>query len=178
MAANRLTQMLALAPGMLFPTASSGSSDPDGFLICDGRAISRATYAALFEAIGTNWGAGNGTTTFNIPDLLGRTMVCAGAGSGLTNRVVGAQGGAETHVLTEAQMPSHGHPFRASFTNQASPSTQTTGGFPTTTTGDSTQAAHNGTAQATAGQQIGGTGGGQAHNNMQPFAVIRFLIKT
>lgn len=176
--ATRFSDMLAMAPGMLFPTASTGSTDPTGFLICDGRAVSRTTYATLFEAIGTTWGAGNGTTTFNIPDLRGRVLINHGQGSGLTNRNVGAQGGAEEHTLATSEMPLHGHPFRASYTSQASPQTQTTGGFPTTTTGDAAQSAHTGGATSAQGQQIGGAGGGNPHNNMQPFAVIRYLIKT
>ncbi|MFM2091072.1 MAG: Microbacterium phage TinyTimothy [Planctomycetota bacterium] len=175
---NRLSEMLGIAPGMLFPTADPGTTDPPGFLVCDGRAVSRTTYAALFARLGTSWGAGNGSTTFNIPDLQGRVPIGAGTGSGLTARTVSQSGGAETHTLTENQMPNHGHPFRASYTSQASPQTQTTGGFPTTTTGDAAQPAHTGSAQPNQGQQIGGTGGGAAHNNMQPFAVIRWLVKT
>lgn len=176
--ATRLSDMLALAPGMLFPTAANVATDPPGFLLCDGRAVSRTTYADLFAAIGTEWGNGDGSTTFNLPDLRGRAPIGAGTGSGLTARSVGQSGGAETHTLTIGQMPTHGHPFRASYTNQASPATNVNGGFMTTTTGDSAQSAHTGSASASQGQQIGGEGNGQAHNNMQPFAVIRYLVKT
>ncbi|NJO61608.1 MAG: hypothetical protein HC836_26175 [Richelia sp. RM2_1_2] len=86
-----------------------GSSPPPKYLTCNGSAISRTTYAALFAVIGTAFGVGNGTTTFNIPNMLGRVPVGAGAGSGLTNRILGALAGAETHILTTNQMPSHSH---------------------------------------------------------------------
>jgi len=57
-------------PGVVLPFA--GTSAPAGFLLCGGQAVSRATYAALFAAIGTTFGAGDGSTTFNLPDLRGR----------------------------------------------------------------------------------------------------------
>src|SRR6185437_10587695 len=71
--------------------------------------VSRSQFAALFAVIGTAFGAGDGSTTFNLPDLQGRVPVGAGAGSGLTNRVLAAKGGEENHTLSVAEMPSHGH---------------------------------------------------------------------
>lgn len=62
-----------LPPGLIMPYA--GGTAPPGYLICDGSAVSRTTYATLFAAIGTAYGAGNGTTTFNLPDLQGRVPV-------------------------------------------------------------------------------------------------------
>lgn len=93
-------------PGMLAPFA--GSSAPTGWLLCDGAAVSRSTYANLFAAIGTAYGAGNGTSTFNVPDMRGRTPVGRNAGSFPT---LGDTGGAESVTLTAAQsgLPSHGH---------------------------------------------------------------------
>lgn len=96
-----------------------GSTAPAGWLLCYGQAVSRTTYAALFAAIGTAHGTGDGSTTFNVPDLRGR--VPAGkdnmggsaasrlttAGSGVDGATLGAVGGAETHTLTTAQMPAH-----------------------------------------------------------------------
>lgn len=84
---------------------------PPGWLACDGAAVSRTVYARLFAAVGTTWGAGNGSTTFNVPDFRGRVPVGVGTGSGLTARTLAASGGAETVQLTEAQMPSHTHTF-------------------------------------------------------------------
>lgn len=65
--------------GVLLPYG--GSSTPTGFLLCDGSAVSRATYAALFAAIGTSYGTGDGTTTFNLPNTSGRTFIGAGTGT-------------------------------------------------------------------------------------------------
>ena len=100
----------------------AGATPPTGWLVCDGSAISRTTYATLFAAIGTTWGAGDGSTTFNIPDLRGRTPIGAGTGSGLTARTLGDNLGAETHdhggnsgevTLSAAQsgLPAHTHAF-------------------------------------------------------------------
>ncbi len=68
------------AAGIIVPYAG-GTVPPSGYLLCDGSAVSRATYAALFTAISTTWGAGNGTTTFNVPDLRGRSIIGAGTGT-------------------------------------------------------------------------------------------------
>ena len=64
--------------GMIF--AYAGASAPTGFLLCDGSAVSRTTYAGLFSLIGTTYGAGDGSTTFNVPDLRGRFAIGAGTG--------------------------------------------------------------------------------------------------
>lgn len=83
---------------------------PSGFLSCDGSAISRTTYAILFAAIGTTYGNGNGTTTFNVPDFRGRMPMGDGTGPGLTSRSIGQNGlGSETHNLNSANLPVHTH---------------------------------------------------------------------
>ena len=93
----------ALAQGMSLPSGSvidyAGTSAPNGWLVCDGSAVSRTTYAALFAAIGTTWGVGDGSTTFNLPDLRNRFT------RGPTPGSVGATGGADTVTLTAGQMP-------------------------------------------------------------------------
>lgn len=71
---SRGLELLFALPGAILPTAADIGADPTGWLFCDGRAISRTTYAALFSAIGTKFGVGDGSTTFNIPDLRGRTI--------------------------------------------------------------------------------------------------------
>lgn len=114
-----------LPAGMVVPFA--GNTEPaSGWLLCDGRAVLRATYDALFAAVGTAYGAGNGTTTFNLPDLRGRVPVgadsmgtAAGAANRLPNslRARGQTGGAEQHGHTgttpahahSATMPAHTH---------------------------------------------------------------------
>ena len=79
----------------------AGSSAPSGWLICNGQAVSRTTYAALFAVIGTTYGAGDGSTTFNIPNLVNKTV--RGSNS------LGKTGGADTVTLSTAQMPAHSH---------------------------------------------------------------------
>lgn len=70
--------------------------------MCDGSAVSRTTYATLFTAIGTAYGTGDGSTTFNIPDLRGRIAVGKNAA---TFSTLGATGGEETHTLTTPEIP-------------------------------------------------------------------------
>jgi len=88
--------------GAIFPFA--GSVIPEGFLLCDGRTVSRETYGNLFYEIGTTYGAGDGRTTFNLPDMLNRVAVCNA--SGLSQ---GTKGGEESHVLTVLELPTHSH---------------------------------------------------------------------
>ena len=115
------TQLNTNTPvGMVSPYA--GSSSPTGWLLCDGTAVSRTTYSALFGVISTTYGAGDTSTTFNVPDLRGRTPIGAGTGAGLTARTLAATTGVESVTLTAAQsgLPAHTH------TNSAT--TTTTGG--------------------------------------------------
>lgn len=105
--------------GTVLPFA--GAAAPNGWLLCYGQAVSRTDYAILFGIIGTTFGAGDGSTTFNLPDLRGR--VPAGkdnmggtpanrlttAGSGVDGPTLGAAGGSQAHTLTTAQMPAHAH---------------------------------------------------------------------
>lgn len=86
----------------------AGATAPASWLMCDGSAVSRTTYSELFTAIGTTYGAGDGTTTFNVPNLSGRVPV--GLDSGNTDYdALGETGGSNTHTLTSAEMPSHNH---------------------------------------------------------------------
>lgn len=99
----------------------AGSTAPNGYLICDGRAISRTEYSALFTAIGTTWGTGDGSTTFNLPNLCGRTAIGSGTGtaSDATAHALGSNGGTETHVLTpsETATKNHSHTYAKSKTS-------------------------------------------------------------
>src|SRR5690606_20957810 len=88
----------------LWPAAAA----PDGYLICDGSAISRTTYAAIFTVLGTTYGTGDGSSTFNLPNLKGRVPV--GLDSSQTEfDALAETGGANTHTLTIAQLPSLTH---------------------------------------------------------------------
>lgn len=97
----------AFLAGMMMPYA--GTAAPSGWLLCDGTAVSRTTYSALFAVTGTAYGVGNGSTTFNLPDLRGR--VPAGKAATGTFATLGGSGGAETVTLTAAQsgIPDHSH---------------------------------------------------------------------
>ena len=106
----------------LIPTGSFiGSATTnmgDAWLLCNGQAVSRTTYAALFNAIGTRYGAGNGTTTFNVPNRGGRSGIGAGTGTGLTSRDINSfEVGEEGHIQTEAELAEHRHLVAGSTTN-------------------------------------------------------------
>lgn len=88
--------------GIVLPFA--GSTAPQGYLLCDGSAVSRDTYSALFDAIGTVYGAGDGSTTFNVPDLSGRVVLGVSQ-----SHALGTTGGEASHTLTEQELPSHIH---------------------------------------------------------------------
>lgn len=93
----------AFPPGFIAPAGNSAA--PDGWLLCNGQAVSRETYADLFTAIGTTYGVGDGSATFNVPDSRGKFLVGAGSfESGATVAVAGT-GGAEKVTLAEANIP-------------------------------------------------------------------------
>jgi microcystin-dependent protein len=197
------TALAALVPsGTVSQTARATA--PTGYLLCDGSAISRTTYSSLFDAIGTAYGVGDNSTTFNIPNLKGRVPV--GFDSSQTEfDTLGESGGAKTHTLTVPEMPSHTHtqdshnhtqnshnhgqdahahstynqPTGFGGYGQGSPifgnavqdwETRNTSG--TTATNQATTA----TNQATTATNQN-TGGGGAHNNLQPYVVLNYMIK-
>jgi microcystin-dependent protein len=203
-----------------------GATAPANWLICDGAAISRTEYASLFAAIGVQYGAGNGTTTFNLPNLKGRVAVGFDASQSEFD-VLGETGGAKTHTLTTSQMPSHTHVQDShnhtqdshNHTQNSHNHTQnahshtllansqvlgwsgvgggggigaptnavangsggvTVGTSSVTPTNQATTATNNSTTatnQATTATNQN-TGGGEAHNNLQPYIVLNYIIKT
>lgn len=142
----------------------AGATAPYGYIICNGTAVSRTGYAALFAVIGTTYGVGDGSTTFNVPDLRGR--IIAGKdnmGGSSANRITNAAAdslggamGAETHTLSETEMPQHNHSM---YTMIAGVAIAGGSGFQGSTS------------------VTGNTGGGQAHNNVQPTLFVNKLIK-
>jgi microcystin-dependent protein len=164
------------------PTGSvfsfAGGTAPSGYLLCDGTAVSRTTYSALFNTIGTTYGAGNGTTTFNTPDL--RTRVPVGKNSTGTFAALGATGGAETVTLTSSQIPAHSHSFKGgshtwywgqgAITNSVYiANAPVTAGTPPGNEAQTSQGVWTSTEDA---------GGGSSHNNLQPYTVLNYIIKT
>lgn len=169
--------------------AYAGAAAPTGWLLADGSAVNRTTYSTLFAAIGTAYGAGDGSTTFNVPNLLGRVPVGKNAGTFAT---LGGTGGEETHVLSAAEMPVHSHSLPSqtgvegsshvhgitmssvvlNFAAGASVLTvmTNTGGVDTNT--ESANHAHNITGPS------GNAGSGSAHNNLQPYQVFNYIVKT
>lgn len=165
-AALQLTiQQLALQTPAGTVIAKASSTTPTGYLPCDGAAYPRADYPALFADIGIVFGAGDGSNTFNVPDLRGRTIIGAGTGTGLTARTLGTAVGSETHTLTTAEIPAHTHPF----------TTYSTGGATAVSVQNSTRDAT--AADTNLGGVGNNTGGGGAHNNIQPSLVLYYFIK-
>lgn len=152
----------------------AGAVIPAGWLECGGQAVSRATYSALFLAIGVLYGAGDGVNTFNLPDLRGRTLFgrdnLGGAaanrlttGNGGVNGVaLGAVGGAEAVTLSEAQMPSHAHSFNNLANQWGAANSNPTGGNGNVSGSPVTNA----------------KGANNAHVNIPPAMVINYIIKT
>jgi microcystin-dependent protein len=142
-------------------SAFAGTSAPSGWVLCDGRLLLRASYPALFAQIGTLYGS-TLSTNFRVPDHRGRSLIgldqmdgtqgSANVVTGSWADTSGGTGGSETHVLTVPEMPSHTHPM-TSYPNGAGG-----GGNPLNSNNTGTQS--NPTTSA--------TGGGLAHNNMQP----------
>lgn len=156
---------------------------PDGWALCNGTPLPIQQNAALNALLGQTFG-GNGTTTFNLPDLRGRTPVHVGLGPDGMFYNYGNVGGTEAVTLTTANMPQHSHsanalntaanfaPPKSAIPAQVSPSPA---GAPTVNIYAQATA---GPAVALASDTVSTNGSSAAHNNMQPFAVMNFCIAT
>lgn len=145
-----------------------------GYLKCDGSAVSRTTYANLFALIGTSFGNGDGSSTFNLPDFKGRIFGCVGTGSGLTQRTLGNKLGNEINSLTESQMPSHRHRE----TIAAYGASGNDGAFGNTGASETFPEAISGTPNKTAPVAWTDYVGGSSHSEMQPTIFAgNFFIK-
>jgi microcystin-dependent protein len=151
--------------GAVMPWTSSDA--PDGWLICDGSAVSRSDYAKLFSALGVTFGSGDGANTFNLPDLRGRAVVgldnMGGSAANVISeawaRSVGGRFGEERHRLTVGEMPAHSHGYYQS----------PVGG------------AYDGHSSPVVTHQswtnTGSAGGDAPHNNVQPSMALAWIIK-
>jgi microcystin-dependent protein len=153
---------------------------PLGWADCAGQILSIGQNTALFSLLGTNYG-GNGTTNFALPDLQGRVGVNQGTGPGLSPYFVGENGGQETVTLQQAQSAAHSHSLNATTAHGASNAPAgnllaagiTGAGREANTAGIYNAATPNATLTA---NSVANAGGGQPHNNIQPFLVLRYCI--
>jgi microcystin-dependent protein len=177
-----ITGLAGLNTGLIIPWSTTTA--PSGFLECDGAAVSRSTYAALFAVVGTTYGVGNGTTTFNLPDLTDKTVV---ARSTANSKSLAQTGGANTvtptgnisgstgsTTLTSNQIPSHSHSFPTS--GMCGVGSSQVGGM-------SGQGGSNATTQNTGGGQshdhtLSANFSGSANSVLQPYLVLMYIIKT
>jgi microcystin-dependent protein len=196
--------------GIIMPFA--GTVAPENYLFCDGSAVSRSTYATLFDVIGTTFGAGDGSSTFNLPDLSGRVPLGVSQAHAL-----GTTGGSETVTLTESELPAHVHEVPQhghentilaktpslshtitaqpafNYTNAKFGMESSTGYSHTLVDGSSstnasrstsvsitahaaTDCTMSGTIGNSSNLTSGADGGDGAHNNMQPFSVLNYII--
>jgi microcystin-dependent protein len=161
--------------GVVLPYA--GAAAPTGWLLCYGQAVSRSTYAALFAVCSTTYGVGDGSTTFNLPDLRGRVPAgqddMGGTSAnrltnpgttvgGIDGDVLGGTGGSETHQLTEAQLAAHDHAV--------------TGGTFGGVAGFSASGGGQVVPAGAAAIDISDAGGDVAHNNVQPTIILNYII--
>jgi microcystin-dependent protein len=147
--------------------------------LCNGQTLQISQYSALFALLGTTYG-GNGTTTFNLPDLQGRVAIHQGIGAGLSPYVIGAKGGAENVTLLSNQMPTHNHLVNVN--NQPGGNADPTNGIlaetatsarPPVLTNTYTTSAATGTLAPNA---VSAAGGNVPHTNIQPFLTVNFII--
>ena len=138
-----------------------GETPPIYWLSCDGSEVSRSTYSDLFDIVGVIYGAGDGSTTFNLPNLKGRVAVGINTADSDFNSV-GKIGGSKTHTLTVAEIPAHSHFNRW--------------GTGTSRGGRDLESGNNNPVGNT--EPTADTGGGGAHANVQPYLVMNYIIKT
>jgi microcystin-dependent protein len=158
----------------------SGSTAPSGWMICDGRAISREDYADLFDVIGTTYGSGDGSTTFNLPNLKGRVPVGVGSldvntttywGSVTAAQVncpIGERGGEAWHWLNIAELPAHDHAYQKPVLMYGTGGNMSWGSSSGANAKGSDQWGYYG---------AGRTGGGGGHNNMPPYTAVNYIIR-
>jgi microcystin-dependent protein len=158
----------------------AGNFAPRGWAFCDGRSLPIDQYQAVYALIGTTYG-GNGTTTFNLPDLRGRAAVGFGTGPGLTGRAIGQMGGTEAVTLLPNQLPAHAHPLLATnvFGDQGNPANAALASTVDTLNFGPDIPIYKAAATPNtpmAAGSVGMAGGSQSHDNMSPFLGLNYII--
>lgn len=153
---------------------------PRNWVSCEGQLLPIAQFDAMFSLLGTTFG-GDGRTTFGVPDLRGRVAVGQGHGPGLTPRVLGAKGGAETVTLNANQIPAHTHSAEVKIKSSSTAGSTMTpvGNYPaaqSSTENYATTADSNSAALTSA--TIPNAGGNLAHSNLQPVLAVKWVIAT
>ena len=193
---NDIAAQLLASPPIGSVMAYAANTAPTGYLLCQGQNVSRTTYAALFAVIGTTYGVGNGSTTFGLPNLKGRIPV--GLDSAQTEfDQLNESGGTKTHTLTTSEIPAHSHTQNShdhgtgtyQSTYPSSSIGESAGMYHRTNAGDIARGDNtnnNGawvSALVATGRSGGttatnqNTGGGGAHNNLQPYLVLQYIIR-
>jgi len=152
---------------------------PEGWFLCDGQTLPISQYVALFSLLGTTYG-GNGTTTFQLPDLQGRVPLNVGNGAGLPVYNWGQKGGSPTVTLNANQLPVHSHPFAQQASSAAANTGSPIGAIPASDV-DSKGGASLGYVKTAAtgamlAQTTGNTGAGQAVTVEPPYLALYFII--
>jgi microcystin-dependent protein len=171
----------------------AGTAPNSSFAFPYGQAVNRTTYASLFTLVGTTYGVGDGSTTFNLPDLRGRVTACPDQlpGSGDANRLTGGSmsgrlgaggtGGEALHTLLVSEMPSHNHNATDSGHSHGLPGTTLYDGGSSTKAygsgGGRMDVASNTTGSASANISVSSTGGDAAHNNLQPTILCNRIMR-
>lgn len=174
--------LVGVTTGSVIPWGAT--SVPSGFLECDGAAVSRSTYSALFAVIGTTYGAGDGASTFNVPSVANNVVVGKS-----NNKALASTGGADTvtstgnitgsagnHTLSTPEIPSHNHPPAGKSQNSncwgfpgSNPVPNNPhGNFTTNSAGSGGSHSHN----------LSGTFTGDATSVLQPYLTVVYIIKT
>lgn len=149
---------------------------PVNWLLLDGSAISRTDYADLFSVLGTTYGTGDGSTTFNLPDM--RNRVAVGKGSNTLFAELGKIGGETTHKLVTAEIPAHTHGSAGAHKHFIQNTNGSGSGYirleSYASAASTNRSVYTNEAGSHTHTSVGGSG---AHNNVQPYIVLNYIIK-
>ncbi|MFZ0008267.1 MAG: tail fiber protein [Steroidobacteraceae bacterium] len=147
-----------------------GNFAPQGWMMCAGQTLPISQYTALFSLMGTTYG-GNGTSTFQLPDLQSRVPIHQGQASSGSNYVLGQVAGTETVTLTTAQLPAHRHPFVGSGSAAQTPN----GNVLASPSGDPLYTSNTPDSTLGGGSTVA-AGSSSPHNNLMPYLALTYII--